>query len=732
MADQIYKVRDPSGAIREISGPAGATDDQVIAKAQELFGGAPKRDVASEIANDPISQGARESAKPTFGEELSRQALLTGRYGMEGIGLGPIANKMGLPQPQGGFERIVGDTARTMAGTAGIASAARQASTMLQGIPQKIAEALAAAPGSQIASAAGAGAGAGVARESGAGPTGQMVAALAGGMAVPLVQNAGSALARGVRNVADPWMPGGIDRTVARTANLAAGDKRGEIIKALRNADDFVGAPVTAGEAASKVGSAEFSGLQEAVKGRFPSAYDAIAQGQNKARVDALRSFGGTPADMKWSAEGRAAVTNPMREEALANANIAGVKVPELQGRIASQTDAVVSALRDKGRFETMAAQQENLAHGGAIPITAGGRGRTSPSAYPVPGEPRIPGRYTENIQRVPEAQAASVDTAQILANRKAQVGLSQFQLDSLAAHGHYPLEAKKVVGAIDSMLAKPGDRAVTLNQKILSAVRDKIASLANKDGVIDSRDLYAIRKSDINDVVATLTKDLDASTKNRAASLVNSVKADIDNAIEGAGGTGWKAYLKTYENMSRPINQMQVGQFLESKLTAPMAEQGAGVPQRAAMYAQALRDAPGTIKRSTGNPRFDDLAQVLTPEQLAVTQNVGKDLARSAEQSRLGRIGIEKARELLGDVSPSLPAAGMFSPHYSVLRAISNRLHGRVEGKSLDALAKAMQDPREMARIMEAATPKEKAILAPYLPTAPIFVGANAMSQGQ
>lgn len=37
MADQIYKVRDPSGAIREISGPAGATDEQIISQAQLLF-----------------------------------------------------------------------------------------------------------------------------------------------------------------------------------------------------------------------------------------------------------------------------------------------------------------------------------------------------------------------------------------------------------------------------------------------------------------------------------------------------------------------------------------------------------------------------------------------------------------------------------------------------------------------------------------------------------------------
>ena len=37
MADQIYKVKDPQGNIRKISGPAGASDADVIAQAQKLF-----------------------------------------------------------------------------------------------------------------------------------------------------------------------------------------------------------------------------------------------------------------------------------------------------------------------------------------------------------------------------------------------------------------------------------------------------------------------------------------------------------------------------------------------------------------------------------------------------------------------------------------------------------------------------------------------------------------------
>ena len=49
METQIYKVRDPSGAIREIRGPAGADDETIIAKAKELFADVKPVDMASRI-----------------------------------------------------------------------------------------------------------------------------------------------------------------------------------------------------------------------------------------------------------------------------------------------------------------------------------------------------------------------------------------------------------------------------------------------------------------------------------------------------------------------------------------------------------------------------------------------------------------------------------------------------------------------------------------------------------
>ena len=160
--------------------------------------------------------------------------------------------------------------------------------------------------------------------------------------------------------------------------------------------------------------------------------------------------------------------------------------------------------------------------------------------------------------------------------------------------------------------MATPGDRASPLNEKVLTGVRDLIERAVQKgNGVLDARDLYQIRKEGVNDVVQTLTKDLDASTKNRAGTLV--------------GGSGWKDYLKTYGDMSRGIDQMRVGKLLAEKLTAPITEQGDGVTQitqRGAAYAQALRDAPGTLKKSTGNPRYENIRQILTPEQTAAMQD--------------------------------------------------------------------------------------------------------------
>jgi len=146
MATQIYKVRDPSGAIREIEGPSGATDDQVIAKAKELFstpaaapsGGIPVGRTAStqegtmgaytprretpkpgmfDFLSAPFEMGQALAAKPRAEQaafiEPTVKALGAAGGGLAALPLGPLGSLAGAGVGYAGAEelmRLIGGT----------------------------------------------------------------------------------------------------------------------------------------------------------------------------------------------------------------------------------------------------------------------------------------------------------------------------------------------------------------------------------------------------------------------------------------------------------------------------------------------------------------------------------------------------------------------------------------------------------------------------------------------
>lgn len=55
MADQIYKVQDPQGNIRQISGPAGASEAEIIEQAQKLFTPAPATPALATPTPPPVA-----------------------------------------------------------------------------------------------------------------------------------------------------------------------------------------------------------------------------------------------------------------------------------------------------------------------------------------------------------------------------------------------------------------------------------------------------------------------------------------------------------------------------------------------------------------------------------------------------------------------------------------------------------------------------------------------------
>lgn len=283
-----YEITDPSGKRYEITAPEGATQEQVLAYAQQQFAaaqrGRPNRAARGPEAAAPMAAEAPNPAnqsdfarmvsgkprQPTAMQDVKRGAGLTLRYAISGplefagmftdpiaqqLGLGTaregaqaLGDRLGLPNPQGAGERIVGDVSKAVSGSGGFLGAAKVASG-LPGILGRAAGAATAQPVMQgVSAATGSGAAASV-REGGGTPGQQTAAGLIGGFFPGAALYTGAAATRGafrggeqgrqtmVRSIADFQAAG-----ATPSAGQATGNRRTQGLESLLS-----GAPTSSG-----------------------------------------------------------------------------------------------------------------------------------------------------------------------------------------------------------------------------------------------------------------------------------------------------------------------------------------------------------------------------------------------------------------------------------------------------------------------------------------------------
>lgn len=188
----------------------------------------------------------------------------------------------------------------------------------------------------------------------------------------------------------------------------------------------------------------------------------------------------------------------------------------------------------------------------------------------------------------------------------------------------------------------------------------------------------------------------------------INSTRGKFLNWVEDKA-PDYKVARETFAAQSKPINQMQVGQFLEGKLTPALGEETARL--RAAGYAGALNQAPGTIKRATGQSRFDELSQVMTPDQIKVLESVRDDLARAklAESQAGAARGAGPNVNLMGtETLGNVRAPNFINNVTTVANDILRRLQGKLDQKLAIELAAEMLDPVAAAAALEKALARQ------------------------
>jgi hypothetical protein len=151
----------------------------------------------------------------------------------------------------------------------------------------------------------------------------------------------------------------------------------------------------------------------------------------------------------------------------------------------------------------------------------------------------------------------------------------------------------------------------------------------------------------------------------------------------------------------SIPITQMRVGQELERALVAPAT--GA---ERAASFGTKVRQAENTISKGSGKPQIE----ALTDPQRKVVSAIEEDFLRNQQFKDLAMAGKKGMEERIG--APVVPPTGMFQPFISAARSWVNKGLGTGHEQALKRAAEVLDNPQEMARQMQAATPAQRKIL--------------------
>lgn len=369
------------------------------------------------------------------------------------------------------------------------------------------------------------------------------------------------------------------------------------------------------------------------------------------------------------------------------------------------------------------------------------------PSNVTVPGRlPELaPGTLAEatldpgiaQLQRA--AASASPDVASALAEaRGRQVASYKGILDELAGNdGKREFFDAAREGMTGPLYRKAEAEGLAMNPQLEGQMAELMKRPSIQSAVQQARKLAAEKGIDITGQEGSVAglhytkKALDgmigeakrAGNDTMAGALMDTQR-DLLGFMRNAS-PGYGEALDTYRAMSRPINQMDVGQTLRDRAIPALAEMSDGSLARvnASSYANALRNADATAAKATGL-RGAKMENVLDPDQLRAVNAVGEDMARYATAQELARVPGSPTAQYLGAQN----VIRQFLGPLGIPQSAADSMIGRVSAGLLDLpfrltqsqteqlLARALTEPGVAAKIMSTTDPKTIAeMLQPF-----------------
>lgn len=494
-------------------------------------------------------------------------------------------------------------------------------------------------------------------------------------------QIAGKALGWGAGKVMDLLnRPTQKAATIAQNA-LASPEDIQQAVNALRNAKPGQSvAEVTAG-----IQNPAWQALVRESLQRSPTGAQYLSKFGKMSEQESLNALtklaGGSSA-----AEARGAVeqmkqnlnslTTPQRESALNRANL-GKAVAQFEaesGKLGAEAAAEVQKVRDlisAGNSAEAWARLQLIKQGKPVGLTK----------YTYPGElaEKAFGEWSS------KAADASLDLGQ--GSRFAQSAA-----DALRSSGIKPLEGEKLAQSVSAIPNNPEFAGNDLLAGAAKNVAEDILKWTNGGGVIDARALDAIRKNSVNAAIQQLRPGVDATTqRNLAAGVLSKIKPLIDDAIETAGGEGYKKYLADYAKGMQRVNEKKLtGEALRLWKT-----------DKDAFVRLVQNESPETVEKFLGPGNYN-IAAELSDDTMKVLQEQAQKRVTQLSAETQATEGKKALTTILNQNMSKFRLPSLLNFWGAATNKALSELEKAAGTKTMKILADSMKSPEAAANLLE------------------------------
>jgi hypothetical protein len=368
------------------------------------------------------------------------------------------------------------------------------------------------------------------------------------------------------------------------------------------------------------------------------------------------------------------AITTPSREAALTRANLGkAVEAYETQaGMLSGDAAAKVADVRrliEAGDLAEAAGRLELIKKGIPVGFTR----------YTYKGE----------LAQMADKWASKAADASLDLGQGAR--FAQGAADALRSVGIKPIDGRSLANSISSIASNPSFAGDDVLIGAVKNVSDDILRWTNNGGVVDAVALDAIRKNSVNAAIQKLRPGIDAtSQRNLASKVLGDIRPAIINAIEDAGGSGYRQYLTDYtKGMEKIAERKLSGEALKLWKT-----------NKDGFVRLVMNESPEEVEKILGPGKYN-IATELADNSMNVL--------REQAQKRLTKVSVgEQVKEGQAALATLLKQQTSFIrlPSYlNVLASSTNKviseLEKAVSTKTLQTLTEAMKTPQGAANLL-------------------------------